>query len=155
MEYQFPDNSHFGFSHRVSSPETISLEPSSYRSVKISVDDIEIESPLSDISYGGHDPDLRNRIEEKSMQEQEEEQGDGDFLLGSYVIEIASDKREDIDEAVAVEDAIAWVREKSQARKSEDSKQPNVMGIYMENGTETEQRVKIDQGIKKRILQEN
>ncbi|XXG68345.1 hypothetical protein AAC387_Pa06g1453 [Persea americana] len=147
MEYQFPDNSHFGFSHRVSSPETISLEPSSYRSVKISVDDIEIESPLSDISYGGHDPDLRNRIEEKSMQEQEEEQGDGDFLLGSYVIEIASDKREDIDEAVAVEDAIAWVREKSQARKSEDSKQPNVMGIYMENGTETEQRVKIDQGM--------
>lgn len=135
-----------GFSQHVSSPETISLEPSSYRSVKISVDDLEIESPSSDISYGEHDPDPRTRIEEESMQEEEgQEQGDGDFL-GSYVIEIATEKREDIDEAVAVEDAIAWVREKSQARKSEDSKQPNVMGIYMENGRETEQRVKIDQG---------
>ncbi|KAI9198472.1 hypothetical protein LWI28_016505 [Acer negundo] len=56
-QYMDNDNNNFrssyynGFSRRVSSPETISIEPNSYRSIKLSMDDMEFNnSPSSPAS---------------------------------------------------------------------------------------------------------
>ncbi|XP_058071542.1 uncharacterized protein LOC131220743 [Magnolia sinica] len=145
-EFQFAEpasderflKSHFGFSQHMPSPETITVKPDSYPSVKITVDDLETDSPSSDISSVGPGPDARNKIQDQSMQESEEE---AEFI-GSYVIEILSDRREEAaEEAVAIDEAIAWAREKSGAQNTD---------VLKENCREKENRrglVKKDEGM--------
>lgn len=108
-------SSHFGLSRRATSPETISLEPNSY---KVSAaDDLELNSPSSIVSSLCQDQDAKvNKIEDQDLQEQEE-----DEVMSSYVIEINSDHREGRGEALGIDEAIAWAKEKFQTHREESA----------------------------------
>ncbi|KAH9796246.1 Chaperone DnaJ-domain superfamily protein [Citrus sinensis] len=115
----FIRSSHYGFSRRVSSPETISVEPTSFRSIKVSVDDLELNSPSSPASSLCQEPEPKTSFMQSgnAMQEQEVEQEE-DEVMSSYVIEINSDYREGTGEAVSIDEAIAWAKEKFQSQSS-------------------------------------
>ncbi|XP_022926616.1 uncharacterized protein LOC111433693 [Cucurbita moschata] len=103
-------SSYSGFPRPVSSPETISLEPTSYRSMKISVDDLEPNSPSSassSLCQGKHDIQINVLADED------------DEVMSSYVIEIGSDYREGTNEAAALDEVIAWAKEKFNTQTSE------------------------------------
>ncbi|XP_022146494.1 uncharacterized protein LOC111015698 isoform X2 [Momordica charantia] len=122
VENQYVDNefkepfrsSYSGFARPVTSPETISLEPTSYRSMKVSVDDLEPNSPSSAVSslceVSGAKPDIQINV----LAEEDE-----DEVMSSYVIEIGSDNREGTNEAVALDEVIAWAKEKFNTQTSE------------------------------------
>lgn len=115
----FIRSSHYGLSRRVSSPETISVEPTSFRSIKVSVDDLELNSPSSPASSLCQEPEPKTSFMQSgnAMQEQEVEQEE-DEVMSSYVIEINSDYREGTGEAVSIDEAIAWAKEKFQSQSS-------------------------------------
>lgn len=121
METEFPENlrsSHFQFSRQFPSPESINLKPSSYGSFKLSVEDIELNSPSSGVSSLSFPvPEIRAKAEDTMLQEQMEV--DDDEVMSSYVIELTSEHREVADEAVDVGEAIAWAKEKFQTSSSE------------------------------------
>ncbi|XP_052182683.1 uncharacterized protein LOC127795194 isoform X2 [Diospyros lotus] len=115
-ESEFIDNfrsSQFGFSRRVPSPEIISLEPNSYGSVKASMDDQELNSPSSVVSSLCQDaePKATSTVRDEVFLEQEMEQED-DEVMSSFVIEINVDHREGTEEALGIDEAIAWAKEK-------------------------------------------
>lgn len=119
-EYDDDSSSIFGFSQRVSFPETISVEPNSYGSIKVSIDDLELNSPSSAVSSVCQAPEAKPRIpDDELLQGQETEQEDDDEVMSSYVIEITPDRREGTDEADALDEAIAWAKEKFQTHSSE------------------------------------
>ncbi|KAM6552014.1 hypothetical protein CsatB_001822 [Cannabis sativa] len=117
---------YFGFSRRVSSPETVS--------VKISLDDFDeqLNSPASSaVSSLCHDGSTINQTKSETHgtidqvdqdelrdedHEDEYEYDDDDEVNSSYVIEIGSDYRErtSSENAVAIDDAIAWAKERLQ-----------------------------------------
>lgn len=131
---------YFGFSRRVSSPETISLEPDSYPSVKISLDDVELNSPVSSVISSLCHDNTTNQVksetreyhvateEEEEVDNEVEEEGDDDTddedddeVMSSYVIEIGSDHREGTsDNAFGIDEAIAWAKEKFQTHSSSE-----------------------------------
>ncbi|KAG9439380.1 hypothetical protein H6P81_019545 [Aristolochia fimbriata] len=153
MEFQFTESGlnelhkqpTFGLSQPMPSPESIiNAEPSSYRSVKISSDDFEIDSNASEISSIEQEPIASQRVQDQQEQEEQQEdyygeEEDGEFL-GSYVIEIGSDRREEVEEAVAVDDAIAWVKEKyrSQGMEKEEKRPVSNCPVLSEEFNETE-----------------
>ncbi|KAG6695847.1 hypothetical protein I3843_09G115200 [Carya illinoinensis] len=119
MENEYHDNFksfYNGFpSRRVSSPETISIEPNSYRSVKVStVDDPELNSSSSAVSSLHQDLEAETGIPDHVLSEQED-----DEVMSSYVIEINCDHREGTSETVSIDETIAWFREKSQTQSTE------------------------------------
>ncbi|KAL6333203.1 hypothetical protein AAG906_028386 [Vitis piasezkii] len=119
-EYDDDSSSIFGFSQRVSFPETITVEPNSYGSIKVSIDDLELNSPSSAVSSVCQAPEAKPRIpDDELLQGQETEQEDDDEVMSSYVIEITPDRREGTDEADALDEAIAWAKEKFQTHSSE------------------------------------
>ncbi|XP_010275900.1 PREDICTED: uncharacterized protein LOC104610806 [Nelumbo nucifera] len=126
-EQDFTDtlkSSNFGFSRRVSSPETIvSVEPKSYQSIKVSVDDLETDSPSSVVSSLCQGPDAEARIQGKLFQDEVEHEDEE--IVSSYVIEITSDKREGTGDSVAIDEAIAWAKEKFFSQRTEDSEGGN------------------------------
>uniref|UniRef100_A0A6N2LA23 J domain-containing protein n=1 Tax=Salix viminalis TaxID=40686 RepID=A0A6N2LA23_SALVM len=103
------NNSYFKVSRQVSSPETTSPEPHSYRSLKVSLDDLELNSPSTPVSSVGVQCDTM--LEEKMEQDEDE-----DEVMSSYVIEINSNHQEGTAEAVSINEAIAWAKEKSQSQ---------------------------------------
>ncbi|KAJ6402750.1 hypothetical protein OIU84_014785 [Salix udensis] len=107
------NNSYFKVSRQVSSPETTSPEPHSYRSLKVSLDDLELNSPSTPVSSVGVQCDAM--LEEK-MEQDEDEDEDEDEVMSSYVIEINSNHQEITAEAVSIDEAIAWAKEKSQSQ---------------------------------------
>ncbi|XVF87108.1 hypothetical protein PTKIN_Ptkin18bG0093400 [Pterospermum kingtungense] len=116
---------YYGLCRRASnSPEIISLEPHSYRSVKISADDLEFNSPSSPASSLCQEPEPRPRVQSDSTQQPEEEDeeeddDDDDEVMSSYVIEINSDLREGTGEAVSIDEAIAWAKERYNRHSSD------------------------------------
>ncbi|PPD76518.1 hypothetical protein GOBAR_DD26554 [Gossypium barbadense] len=76
----------YGFSRRATSPEIISLEPHSFRSVKISADDFEFNSPSSPASSLCHEP-----------------------------VSVPKSNGE----AVSIDEAIAWAKERYNSQSSE------------------------------------
>ncbi|KAK4768335.1 hypothetical protein SAY87_003476 [Trapa incisa] len=109
-----------GFSRRVTSPETISIDPSSYSSVKISGDDIEVNSPsATEVSSFYHqDPEDNNLMaEEEIVNGDENEDEDEDETSSSFIIEIGLNHREVVREAEGIDDAIAWAKERFNAHK--------------------------------------
>lgn len=124
-EHQFMENEYHenfknfynGFpSRRVSSPETISIEPNSYRSVKVSiVDDPELNSSSSAVSSLHQDPEAETEIPDHHVLLEQED----DEVMSSYVIEINCDYREGTNETVCIDETIAWFREKSQTHSTE------------------------------------
>ncbi|XP_031274196.1 uncharacterized protein LOC116132669 [Pistacia vera] len=101
---------YYGLSGRVSSPETIiSLEHNSFPSIKVCVDDLHLtNSPSSPAA--------------SSVLCQEEQVVDDD-VMSSYVIEINSDYRDGIGEAVSIDEAIAWAKESFHTHTSSSSQQ--------------------------------
>ncbi|KAL3530041.1 hypothetical protein ACH5RR_009363 [Cinchona calisaya] len=126
VEYDYNENfrgSHFGYCQRNPSPETISLDPNSYGSLKVSADDSELNnSPSSVVSSLCQDREagaVASRTRDEMTQEQCTDQ-DEDEVMSSYVIEINADNREWTEEAVGVDEAIAWAKEKFQTYCSAD-----------------------------------
>lgn len=126
---RFPENEyidnfrspHFGFSQRVPSPETISLDPNSFRSLKTPMDDVELNSPSSVVSSLCQDAGAKaSKIQDKGFREEEMEQEE-DEVMSSYVIEINVDNREATDEAPGVDEAIAWAKETFYMRSDDKS----------------------------------
>ncbi|XP_074355455.1 uncharacterized protein LOC141695096 isoform X2 [Apium graveolens] len=103
-------NTDFGFSRRVSSPETSNLGPNSYSSFKVSVDDLEVNSPSSVVSS------LLQEQQYRTNKIQEEEEGDDDEVMSSYVIEINADDKEQTDNVGGVAEAIEWAKGKFQSQ---------------------------------------
>ncbi|KDP38012.1 hypothetical protein JCGZ_04655 [Jatropha curcas] len=114
---EYDDNnfrsSYVKISRQVSSPETISLEPNSYRSIKVSVDDLELNSPSSPVSSLCQEPEATKCCNTMGEEENEQEE---DEVMSSYVIEINSDHREVSGEAISIDEAIAWAKEKFQSQ---------------------------------------
>ncbi|KAG4990987.1 hypothetical protein JHK87_024444 [Glycine soja] len=130
FENQFQDNeykesfksSHLGFSRRVSSPETISLESNSYQSMKISADDWELSSPFSAVSGLCQEPEAKSSVHDHLFPELVIEQDDDndDEVMSSYVIEVNSNLREESCGTADIDEAIAWAKEKFQSRNSDE-----------------------------------
>ncbi|XP_030476094.2 uncharacterized protein LOC115693255 isoform X2 [Syzygium oleosum] len=114
-------SSYNGFARPVPSPESVTEEPSSRRRMKISVedDDMEINSPSSVISSLCQDPEgnnlsIRDRVH--VVREREIEDHEEDEISGSFVIEIGtSNRRDGSGDALGIDEAIAWAKEKFQA----------------------------------------
>lgn len=113
---------HLGYSKRVTSPETISVECNSYQSIKVSTDDWEISSPFSAVSGVCQEPDAKSSVHDHVHPElvMEDDDEDEDEVMSSYVIEINSDLREENCETAAIDEAIAWAKEKFQSRNSNE-----------------------------------
>ncbi|KAL1560471.1 auxilin-related protein 2-like [Salvia divinorum] len=112
----------FGLSRRNASPETISLEPISNSSFRVSADDMELNnSPSSAVSSVCHSVWHEVEVEGEVLRpnEVEPEEDDEDEVMSSYVIEINSENREGTCESNGVDEAIAWAKEKSQTHYSE------------------------------------
>ncbi|GMI82214.1 AUXILIN-LIKE7 [Hibiscus trionum] len=101
----------YGFSRRATSPETINLEPLSFPSVKISADGFEFNSPSSPASSLCHEP-VKAPSDSMHQQQEEDDDDDEDEVMSAYVIEINPDLRESNGEAVSVDEAIAWAKER-------------------------------------------
>ncbi|XP_030968018.1 J domain-containing protein required for chloroplast accumulation response 1 [Quercus lobata] len=123
MENEYHENFrsfYNGFPKRVSSPETISLEPSSYQSVKVSVDDLELmNSPASVVSSLHQDREAESGFQDHVLPKEEEGQEE-DEVMSSYVIEINFDHREGTSEAISIDEAVAWAKEKFQTHSEKD-----------------------------------
>ncbi|KAL0363595.1 UNVERIFIED_CONTAM: J domain-containing protein required for chloroplast accumulation response 1 [Sesamum calycinum] len=90
-ENDFP----FGLSRRNASPETISLEPMSNGSFRVSADDLKLNSPSSAVSsVCQSDREQTTREIEEEILRQDAMEQDEDESMSSYVIEINSDIRE-------------------------------------------------------------
>ncbi|XP_054776728.1 uncharacterized protein LOC129285178 isoform X2 [Prosopis cineraria] len=142
FEIQYQDNeykenfrsSHLGFLRGVSSPETISLETNSYQSIKVSVDDWEPNSPFSAVSSLCQEPEVaksafQHYVHPEQIIEQDDDDDDDiddDEVLSSYVIEVNPNPKEEDSGSAAIDEAIAWAKEKFQTRSSdEDSSMRN------------------------------
>ncbi|XP_050232122.1 uncharacterized protein LOC126680896 isoform X2 [Mercurialis annua] len=123
MENEYSDNfrsSYVKVSRQVSSPETISIEPNSFRSMRVPADDIEFNSPASPASSLCQEPEASVSVRCSTMQQEVmEEDEDEDEVMSSYVIEINSDYREVSSEAISIDEAIAWAKEKFQSHSFE------------------------------------
>lgn len=116
---------HVGFTRRVSSPETISLESNSYKSIKVSGDGWEVNSPFSAVSGLCQEPESKSSVHDHVLPELVIEQdddydSDDDEVMSSYVIEVNSNLREEYCETTGIDEAIAWAKEKFQSHKSNE-----------------------------------
>lgn len=137
--------SYNGFAQPVPSPESVTEEPSSRRRMKISVeddDDMEINSPSSVISSLCQDPEgnglsIRDRVH--IVREREIEDQDEDEISGSFVIEIGTSTRQDgAGEALGIDEAIAWAKEKFRAPGDEKDRW-GATELEKQNSPETEE----------------
>ncbi|XP_062094797.1 UBA domain-containing protein 7 isoform X2 [Humulus lupulus] len=129
---------YFGFSRRVSSPETVS--------VKISLDDVDeqLNSPASSAvsslchdgttnqskseTHGTIEEEWNNNNQVDQHEDDEDDEDDDDEAMSSYVIEIGSDYRERTpsDNAVGIDDAIAWAKERFQTYTTSIASEKNL-----------------------------
>ncbi|KAF1876360.1 hypothetical protein Lal_00029708 [Lupinus albus] len=112
-------SSNSGFSRRVSSPETISLESNSYRSIEVFTDDWELSSSFSVVSSLCQEPEAKSLVHDHVLPEQTIEH---DEVMNSYVIDISSNliKEDCGTSSSAIDEAIAWAKEKFQSRGSDE-----------------------------------
>ncbi|XP_057422348.1 uncharacterized protein LOC130716162 isoform X3 [Lotus japonicus] len=129
FEIQYQDNEykanfkspHLGFSRRVSSPETISLDSNSYQGLNAFVDDWELNSPISVASSLCQEPEAKSSVHDIIEQgDDNDDSDDEDEIMSSYVIEVNSNLRREDCEASSIDEAIAWAKEKFQSRSSEE-----------------------------------
>ncbi|OAY25192.1 putative tyrosine-protein phosphatase auxilin isoform X2 [Manihot esculenta] len=128
MENEYNDSfrsSYITVSRQISSPETISLDPNSYPSIKVSVDDLELNSTSSPVSSLCQEQVASAGKQSNLMPEEEMEQEE-DEVISSYVIEINSDHREVASEAISIDEAIAWAKEKFQAQSFDRQKKEDL-----------------------------
>lgn len=124
--YENTRSSYCGFSRRTSSPETLSVEPNSYRSMKICSEDLDLvsspnSSPVSSVCQEPQ-PFSKSCVQSSSrVVEELEPEDEEDDAMSSYVIEITTCDYSG--EAVSVDEAIAWAKEKFQSCNQHDSRQ--------------------------------
>ncbi|CAL0324885.1 unnamed protein product [Lupinus luteus] len=108
------------FSKRVSSPETISPESNSYRSIEMFTDDWELSSPFSVVSSLCQEPEAKSVVHDHVLPEQTIEY-DAE-VMNSYIIDISSNliKEDCGTSSSAIDEAIAWAKEKFQSRGSDE-----------------------------------
>ncbi|MED6147876.1 hypothetical protein PIB30_047992 [Stylosanthes scabra] len=109
-------SSQFGLSRKVSSPETISLGSNSCQTMK-ATDDFELSSPFSGVSGLCQEPD---HVLPELVIETDDDDDDDDEVMSSYVIEVNSGTREEHCGSEAIDEAIAWAKEKFQSRNSDE-----------------------------------
>ncbi|KAE9587626.1 hypothetical protein Lal_00021889 [Lupinus albus] len=116
------ENSHLGFSRRISSPETVSLESKPCQSIKMLTDDWELSSPFSAVSGLCQEPDAKSSVHvlPELVIDEDDNDDDDDEIMSSFVIEVNSNLRDESCETTAVDEAIAWAKEKFQSRNSDD-----------------------------------
>ncbi|XP_026384017.1 probable myosin light chain kinase DDB_G0279831 isoform X2 [Papaver somniferum] len=127
----------FAFSHSISSPETISIDPNSCTSSSFTSNSVPKEngnpgeSPSSVVSlqreyYPTFDQILkstnRHHYQDYKMSPQEEEDHE-EVMRSSYVIEISPERKRETNidkrESVGIDEAIAWAKEKFQSQCAE------------------------------------
>ena len=122
QSFDFQDN---GYSRRVTSPETISVESNSYQSIKVSSTyDWELSPPFSAVSGVCQEPEPKSSVHDHVLPElvvEQDDDEDEDEVMSSYVIEINSNLREENFGTEAIDEAIAWAKEKFQSRTNEES----------------------------------
>ncbi|KAK7281444.1 hypothetical protein RIF29_09438 [Crotalaria pallida] len=158
FEIQYQDNqykenfksSDVGFSTRVSSPETISLESKSCQSIKMFADDWELSSPFSAVSGICQEAEAKSSVHDHVLSELVIDEDDDDEVMSSYVIEVNSNLREENCATTAVDEAIAWAKEKFQSRNSDEKS--NLRNDGNEQTTEIDGRPEVgeyqDDGIR-------
>jgi len=137
FEFQHQDNNEFkdnfrssplGSSRRVSSPETVSFESNSYQNIRVLTDDWELNSPFSVVSSSlCQEPDTKFSVHEHVFSEQiigDDYEDEDDEFMSSYVIELNSNLGREECGASAIDDAIAWAKEKFQSRNSDEESSP-------------------------------
>ncbi|KAK7319105.1 hypothetical protein RJT34_03818 [Clitoria ternatea] len=135
-------SSHLVFSRRVSSPETISLESTSYQSIKVFNDDWELNSPFSAVSSLCQEPEAKFSVHDHVLSEQiiegnsDDDNDDDEEVMSSYVIELNSSLRREDCEASDIDEAIAWAKEKFQSRSSDEESSMRNDGNEQNMGTE-------------------
>lgn len=120
VEDEYDDSyrsSDHGFGEPVTSPETVILAPNSFSSIKICVDDLELNSSSSADSSLCEDPVYYGGIYADVLPEEDDD--DDEDAMSSYVIEITSINREEYREEVSIDEAIAWAKSKYQSPASE------------------------------------
>ncbi|XP_028759164.1 uncharacterized protein LOC114754016 isoform X2 [Neltuma alba] len=147
QDHEYKDNfrsSHLGFSKRVSSPETISLETNSYQTIKVSVDDWELNSPFSAVSSLCQESELaksavQHHVHPEQIIEQDFDDDDDDEVMSSYVIEVNPSLKEEDSGSTAIDEAIAWAKEKFQTRSSDEDSNMRNNGDERGAGTKGDQ----------------
>ncbi|CAL0327830.1 unnamed protein product [Lupinus luteus] len=146
QENEYKENlksSHLGFSRRVSSPETVSLESKSCQSIKMLTDDWELSSPFSAVYDLCREPDVKSSVHDHVLPELVIDEDDDDEIMSSYVIEVNSNLREESCKTSAVDEAIAWAKEKFQSRNSDDEsrlrKDSSEQNVRVEGRHETDE----------------
>ncbi|KAG6573379.1 Auxilin-related protein 1, partial [Cucurbita argyrosperma subsp. sororia] len=112
-------SSYHGFEEYVSSQETVIMAPNSFRSIKICVNDLELNSPSSAGSSLCDDPVYYGGIHGNVLPEDDDDDDDDEDAMSSYVIEINSINREEYREEVSIDEAIAWAKSTNQSPASE------------------------------------
>ncbi|KAI5441044.1 hypothetical protein KIW84_010487 [Lathyrus oleraceus] len=121
FDFQCQDN---GCSRRVTSPETISAESNSYQSIKLSTYDWELSPPFSAVSGVCQEPESKYSVYDHVLPElviDHDDEEEEDEVMSSYVIEINSSFREENCGTEAIDDAIAWAKEKFHSQTNEES----------------------------------
>lgn len=130
QSFDFQDN---GYSRRVTSPETISVESNSYQSIKVSSTyDWELSPPFSAVSGVCQEPEPKSSVHDHALPElviEQDDDEDEDEVMSSYVIEINSNLREENFGTEAIDEAIAWAKEKFQSGTNEESDLRNDGGV--------------------------
>lgn len=144
-----PDNLRsypFGLSRKTASPETISLEPISNSSFRVSADDMEPNSPSSPVSSLCHSLGQEGKggllDEDEVLMPDNDLEEEEDEAMSSYVIEINSENREGTCESNGVDEAIAWAKEKFQTTQDVMSGQQVSEGYTDSFGSLDHQQVK-------------
>ncbi|CAI8587358.1 unnamed protein product [Vicia faba] len=123
QSFYFPRHDNGG-SRRVTSPEIISAESNSYQSIKLSAYDWELSPPFSAVSGVCQEPESKYLVNDHVLPElvvdHDDYEEDDDEVMSSYVIEINSNFREENCGTEAIDDAIAWAKEKFHSRTNEE-----------------------------------
>ncbi|KAK6154845.1 hypothetical protein DH2020_009093 [Rehmannia glutinosa] len=145
-------NYSFGPSRKNGSPESMSVEPMSNSSFRMSAEDLQFNSPSSPVSSVCQS-DREVKTCEKIVDEVVTEQDEEDEYMSSYVIEFNSGEREwSTCESNGVDEAIAWAKQKFQNHCSEEKSSEDEVDDKQDEGAAEEETSKIQ--VEMRLLDE-
>ncbi|KAL0698662.1 hypothetical protein Bca4012_054784 [Brassica carinata] len=119
---------HFGGSRR-SSPETMSLDPSSFRRIDDFGPSSPASSPVSSFVYEEEDTETKQRMTgDCRVEEIEEEEEEEEEEMSSYVIEINSNRFDrGNSDSNDLDEAIAWAKERYQRPEAKQTQEEDLM----------------------------
>ncbi|CAN6985787.1 unnamed protein product [Brassica oleracea var. botrytis] len=127
---------HFSLSRR-SSPETMGLDPSSFRRIDDFGPSSPASSPVSSFVYEEEDTETKQRTKGDCNVEEVEEEEDE---MSSYVIEINSDRFDrGNSDSNDMDEAIAWAKERSQRPEAKQAQEEDLMDSRSEEAKSEEE----------------